>query len=112
MCLTNHYTMKAYGGVVVWLHIFLTLALVAGEWSALPLGKKPWYTLGRRLGEPQSRPGRRGEEKILDPTGTQTPTPQLSSPIANHYTDCAITALTFLYEYFFNLFVVQKHAKQ
>jgi hypothetical protein len=29
---------------------------------------------------PQSRSGRRGEEKILDPTGTRTPTPHSSSP--------------------------------
>jgi hypothetical protein len=33
-----------------------------------------------RLGGPQSRSGRFGEEKILDPTGTRTPTPQSSSP--------------------------------
>jgi hypothetical protein len=26
--------MKAYQGVDVWIHIFLTLALVVGEWSA------------------------------------------------------------------------------
>jgi hypothetical protein len=26
--------MKAYGGVDVWIHIFLTSALVGGEWSA------------------------------------------------------------------------------
>jgi hypothetical protein len=25
--------MKAYGGVVIWIHIFLTSALVEGEWS-------------------------------------------------------------------------------
>jgi hypothetical protein len=29
--------------------------------------------LDRRLGGPQSRSGRRWEEKILDPTGTRTP---------------------------------------
>jgi hypothetical protein len=31
------------------------------------------------LGGPQSWSGRRGEEKILDPTGTRTPTPRPSS---------------------------------
>jgi hypothetical protein len=38
-------------------------------------GKRPRYPLDRRLGGPQSRSGRFGEEKILDPTGTRTPTP-------------------------------------
>jgi hypothetical protein len=32
------------------------------------------YLLDRRLGGPQSRSGRYGEVKILDPTGTRTPT--------------------------------------
>jgi hypothetical protein len=36
--------------------------------------------LYRRLGGPQSRSGRHGEVKILDPTGTRTPTSQSSSP--------------------------------
>jgi hypothetical protein len=40
----------------------------------------PRYPLYRRLGGPQSRSGRHGEEKILDPTGTRTPTPQSFSP--------------------------------
>jgi hypothetical protein len=34
------------------------------------------------MGGPQSRSGRRGEEKILDPTGTGTPTSRPSSPYA------------------------------
>jgi hypothetical protein len=38
--------------------------------AALPPGKEPRYPLDRRLGGPQSRSGRCGEEKILDPTGT------------------------------------------
>jgi hypothetical protein len=42
-------------------------------------GKSPRYPLDRMLGGSQSRSGRRGEEKILDSTGTRTPTPQLSS---------------------------------
>jgi hypothetical protein len=40
----------------------------------------PRYPLERRLGEPQILSGRRGEQKILDPTGTRTPTPPSSSP--------------------------------
>jgi hypothetical protein len=43
-------------------------------------GKNTRYPLDRRLCGPQSRSGRRGEEKILDPTGTRTPTPRSSSP--------------------------------
>jgi hypothetical protein len=43
-----------------------------------PLGKSPRYPLDRRLGEPQSRSGRCGEEKNLNFTGTRTPTPRPS----------------------------------
>jgi hypothetical protein len=45
-----------------------------------PRGKSPRYPLDRRLGGPQCRSGKRGEEKILEPTGTWTPTPRSSSP--------------------------------
>jgi hypothetical protein len=31
--------------------------------AALPPGKSSQYPLDRRLGEPQNRPGRRGEDK-------------------------------------------------
>jgi hypothetical protein len=49
--------------------------------AALPLGKSlPPYPLDRRLGGPQNRSGWHGEEKILDPTRTQTPIPLSSSP--------------------------------
>jgi hypothetical protein len=37
--LIKHYAMKAYGGVDVWIHIFLTSALVRGEWSASSPGR-------------------------------------------------------------------------
>jgi hypothetical protein len=46
------------------------------SFTPLPLysrGKEHWYPLDGRLGGPQSRSGRRGEEKLLDPTGTRTP---------------------------------------
>jgi hypothetical protein len=39
----------------------------------------PRYLLDRRLGGPQSRSGRLGEEKVLDPVGTRTPTHRSSS---------------------------------
>jgi hypothetical protein len=39
--------------------------------SLYPWGKSPRYSLDRRLGGPQSRSGRRGEEKILGPIGTR-----------------------------------------
>jgi hypothetical protein len=45
-----------------------------------PRGKNPRYLLDRRLGGPQSRSGRHGEEKILDRIGTRTPTSRSSSP--------------------------------
>jgi hypothetical protein len=43
-----------------------------------PRGKSPWYPLDRRLGGTQNRYGQYGEEKILDPTGTQTEPQNLS----------------------------------
>jgi hypothetical protein len=37
--------MKAYGGVDVYIHVFLTSALVGGEWSASRHGR---FTSGER----------------------------------------------------------------
>jgi hypothetical protein len=45
-----------------------------------PQVKSPQYPVDRRLGGPPSRSGRCGKEKILDSTGTRTPTCRLSSP--------------------------------
>jgi hypothetical protein len=56
--------------------VFLTLALVGGEWSAsrpgrvTPGEKAPWYPLDGRLGRSQSPYEEHGEVKILDPTDT------------------------------------------
>jgi hypothetical protein len=41
----KHYAMKAYWGLDVYIHIFLTSALVGGEWSASRPGR---FTLGER----------------------------------------------------------------
>jgi hypothetical protein len=49
--------------------------------SFTPRPLYPRNLLDRRLGGPQSRSGRHGEEKILDPTGTRTPTPRSSRPL-------------------------------
>jgi hypothetical protein len=77
--------MKAYVEVIVYIDIFETSALTRGEWSAsrpgrYTSGERSQYPLDKRLGGPQSRCGRREEEKILGPTRTQTPTPRSSSP--------------------------------
>jgi hypothetical protein len=34
LCLTKHYAMNTYGGVVVQIHVLLPSALIGGEWSA------------------------------------------------------------------------------
>jgi hypothetical protein len=44
-----------------------------------PRGKSPRYPLDRRLAAPQSPSGRCGKDKILDPTGTRTPSPRSST---------------------------------
>jgi hypothetical protein len=41
----KHYAMKEYGGVDVYIHIFLNWALVGGEWSASRPGR---FTTGER----------------------------------------------------------------
>jgi hypothetical protein len=76
--------MKAYGGVDIKIHLFLTSLLVRGECSALRhshftlWGNIPRYPLDRRLGGPQNRSGRHGD-KILAPVITRTPTPRPSN---------------------------------
>jgi hypothetical protein len=90
--------MKAYEGVDVQVHIFLTLALAGGEWSAsLPWRFTPgeraqgthwiggWVDLRAGLGDLEKR-------KILGPTGTRTSTPSVVKPVASSYTDCATPA--------------------
>jgi hypothetical protein len=47
--LIKHYAMKAYGGVDVYIHIFLTSAVVGGEWSASRPGR---FTPGKELPVP------------------------------------------------------------
>jgi hypothetical protein len=62
-----------------------------------PQGKSPRYLLDRRLSGPQSRSGRLGEEKILDPTRTLNSDLLVVQPIGSHYTDYAILAPPILF---------------
>jgi hypothetical protein len=80
--------MKAYGGVDVYIHIFLTSALAGGEWSSsrpcrfIPVETAPGtYWLG---GWVDPRASMDDVEIILHTTGTRTPTPRSSSqkPVA------------------------------
>jgi hypothetical protein len=86
--------MKEYGGVDVYIHIFLTSALTGGEWSALGPHR---FTLGETPGShriggwihPRAGPDDVKKRKFLDSNFVTT----VVQPVASHYTDCAIPAL-------------------
>jgi hypothetical protein len=70
--------MKAYGGVNIYIHIFLTSVLVGGEWSDSCPG---CFTPGERVpgthwirGWVDPRTGLDDVEEILTAIGTRTPT--------------------------------------
>jgi hypothetical protein len=62
-----HHAMKTYGGVDVWLHAFLTLALEGSEGqphvtAVLPSMKELRYPMYMLVGGPHNGPGRCVEE--------------------------------------------------
>jgi hypothetical protein len=76
--------MKTYEGVDIQIQTFLTSALAGSEWSASRPGR---FTPGEKAagthwigGWVDPRAGLDDVEKILDLTGTRTPTPRSSSP--------------------------------
>jgi hypothetical protein len=76
--------MKAYGGMDVQNHIFLTSALAGGGWSvshpdrSTPGERTPGtHWIGSWVGR---RAALDDVEKILDNSGIRTPTPRSSSP--------------------------------
>jgi hypothetical protein len=83
--LTKHHAVKAY-----WGHAFFDLGTM-WKWVVsftpqplCPQGKSPWYPINRRLGGPQSRSGRGGEEKNSHlPPGLEPP---IIQPVAQRNT--------------------------
>jgi hypothetical protein len=73
LLLAEHNAMKTYWGWRYSSTHSLTSALDGGEWSTsrpgrfTPRERAPWYPLDSRLGGPQSRSGRGGEEKNSQP---------------------------------------------
>jgi hypothetical protein len=57
--------------------------------AGLPPGKDPRYPLDRRLGGPQSRSGRGGEEIDFQPPPEIEPWTPIVQPVAQRYTDWA-----------------------
>jgi hypothetical protein len=75
--------MKTYGGVYVYIHVFLTSAIVRGEWSASLSGRftseeraSGTHWIGDWVGP---RAGLDDVKKILYPTEIRTPTPRWSN---------------------------------
>jgi hypothetical protein len=87
--------MKAYGGVNVAIHIFLTSAVVGGEWSASHPGR---FTPGERAygthwigGWLDPRAGLDDMEKRkFSPYRYSNSDPSVAHPVASRYTDYAI----------------------
>jgi hypothetical protein len=52
-----------------------------------PRGNSPRYPVDRRLGGPQNRLGRYGEEQSLTPIGNRIPVPVSSRPNPTNYTE-------------------------
>jgi hypothetical protein len=59
--------MKTYEEVNIWIHVFLTWAVVGGEWSSSSTGRFTFWERApdRRLGGPRIRSRRHGEEKFF-----------------------------------------------
>jgi hypothetical protein len=103
--------MKAYGGVDVYSHVFLTSAVVGGEWSASRLCR---FTPGVRAPGAHWVGGWVDPRDSLDDLEKENSCPYRDSnsnlsvvqPVASRYTDCAIPAhiyfaiqLSFIYEH-------------
>jgi hypothetical protein len=88
--LTEHHAMKAYWGVEVQLHAFLTLALDGGEWSApRPVHFTPSESApGRRLGGLQSQSEYGSKKKPSPLSGPKPPTIQSVAQLLSYPGSC------------------------
>jgi hypothetical protein len=88
--------MKAYGGVDVYIHIFLTSALVEGEWSASRPGRftqgmsPDIHWIGGWVG-PSAGLDVVEKREFLTLPGLEL-RPSVFQPVASRYTDYAIPA--------------------
>jgi hypothetical protein len=95
LCLTKHHAMKTYwgsGGIAPRILDLGTRWRWVVSFTPQPLyprGKSPWYPLDRRLGGPQSRSGRGGEEKNSHSRRESNPRTPIVQPVAQRYTDWA-----------------------
>jgi hypothetical protein len=84
--------MKTYRGVDVYIHIFLTSALVGGEWSASrPCRFTPGTHFIGRWVDPRAGLDNMEKWKFFVLPGLELP-PPVVQPIASRYTDWAIPA--------------------
>jgi hypothetical protein len=99
LCLIEHHAMKAYWGSEGKLHALLTSALDGGEWSASRTGR---FTPRERAPGTHWIGGRVGPRAVLDavvnrkipsPHPETNPRTPIVQPVAQRYTDWAITAL-------------------
>jgi hypothetical protein len=84
--------MKAYGGVDILIHIFLTSSLAGGEWLASRSGRftPGTYWIGGWV-DPRAGPDDVEKRKLL-PHRDSNSDPSVVYPVASRYTDYAIPA--------------------
>jgi hypothetical protein len=96
----KHYTLKAYGGVDVKIHVFLTSAVIGSEWSASRVGR---FIPGERAPGTHWKGGWVGPRTGLDDVEKRTyrvsnSGPSAVQPVCSHYTECAVPAYRALIE--------------